>query len=67
MILQKKIGEKSDSIFEILEDFFFADFAENWLSCSSQKINVRNFRVLVKQLFYGNEIQFFRKKFTGDF
>ena len=23
----------------------FSDFAENWLSCSSRKINVRNFRV----------------------
>ena len=28
---------------------------------------MQNFRVLVKQLFYGNEIQFFRKKFIGDF
>ena len=33
----KKIRKKSDLIFEILEDFFFfADFAENWLSCSSR-------------------------------
>ena len=28
---------------------------------------MRNFRVLVKQLIYGNEIQFHRKIFTGDF
>ena len=28
---------------------------------------MRNFRVLVKQLFYGNEIQFLRTNFTGYF
>ena len=45
----------------------FFNFAETWHSCYVGKINVRNFRVFVKQLFYGNEIQFFQKKFTGDF
>ena len=34
------------------------NFAENWLRRSSRYINVRNFRVLVKQLSYGNKIQF---------
>ena len=28
----EKNWKKSDSISEILEDFFFADFTENWLS-----------------------------------
>ena len=36
----------------------FFNFAETEETCSSQYINVHNFRVLVKQLSYGNEIQF---------
>ena len=35
------------------ENFFVTDFAENWLSGSRREINVRNFRVLLKQLPYG--------------
>ena len=36
----------------------FFNFAETWHTGSSRYINVHNFRVLVKQLSYGNEIQF---------
>ena len=36
----------------------FFNFAETWHTGSSRYINVHNFRVLVKQLFYGNEIKF---------
>ena len=46
------------------------NFAENWLRRSSRYINVRNFRVLVKQLSYGNKIQFqveSWENFTKDF
>ena len=46
MILLKKIGKKSDSNSEILEDFFFADFAENLLRWSSEKINFELFGTL---------------------
>ena len=45
----------------------FFNFSETLHSCYLGKIIVQNFRVLVKQLFYGNEIQFFRKKILGDF
>ena len=49
----------------------FTDFAETWHTQSSRYLNVSNFRVLVKQLFYGNEIQFqfskFGKKITKHF
>ena len=38
--------------------FRFFNFSETWHTWSSRYINVRNFRVLVKQLSYGNEIQF---------
>jgi len=36
----------------------FFNFAETWHTGSSRYINVHNFRVLVKQLSYGNEIKF---------
>ena len=36
----------------------FFNFAETWHTSSSRYINVHNFRVSVKQLFYGNETQF---------
>ena len=36
----------------------FFNFAETWHTGSSRYINVHNFRVLVKQLSYGNKIQF---------
>ena len=35
----------------------FFNFAETWQSDSSRYINVHKFRVLLKQLFYGNEIK----------
>ena len=36
----------------------FFNFAETWDTGSSRYINVHNFRVLVEQLIYGNEIKF---------
>ena len=49
----------------------FFNFAETWHTGSSRYINVHNFRFLVKQFFYGNEIKFqvckIGKKFTREF